>query len=219
MAIQINGDGTITGISVGGLPDGIVDTDMLAANAVATAKIADDAVATAKIADNAVTSAKSSGLGGLAMADQWRVASDQGELDDTTITGGWERNDNNFAQIGTGMTESSGVFTFPATGIYKVDFHATSQRAANQNLFRVGYYLHLSTDSGSNYSTVAFGAGQMASAGDNQQTFCCGNAIIDVTNASTFRVRLYVNAATHVRPKYESSYNSTYLTFLKLGDT
>ena len=30
MSIQINGNGTITGISVGGLPDGIVDTDTLA---------------------------------------------------------------------------------------------------------------------------------------------------------------------------------------------
>lgn len=29
MAIAIDGDGTITGISVGGLPDGIVDADML----------------------------------------------------------------------------------------------------------------------------------------------------------------------------------------------
>ena len=48
MAIQINGDGTITGISVGGLPDGIVDTDMIAANAIATAKIADNAVTEAK---------------------------------------------------------------------------------------------------------------------------------------------------------------------------
>ena len=38
MAIQINGNGTITGISVGGLPDGIVDTDMIAANAVTSAK-------------------------------------------------------------------------------------------------------------------------------------------------------------------------------------
>ena len=38
MAIQINGDGTITGINVGGLPDGIVDTDMIANNAVTTAK-------------------------------------------------------------------------------------------------------------------------------------------------------------------------------------
>ena len=38
MAITINGNGTITGISVGGLPDGIVDTDMIAANAVTSAK-------------------------------------------------------------------------------------------------------------------------------------------------------------------------------------
>ena len=38
MPIAINGSGTLTGISVGGLPDGIVDTDMLAANAVTGAK-------------------------------------------------------------------------------------------------------------------------------------------------------------------------------------
>jgi len=48
MAIQINGNGTVTGISVGGLPDGIVDADMLASNSVQTAKIADDAVTDAK---------------------------------------------------------------------------------------------------------------------------------------------------------------------------
>ena len=34
MPIAINGSGTITGVSVGGLPDGIVDTDMIAAAAV-----------------------------------------------------------------------------------------------------------------------------------------------------------------------------------------
>ena len=49
MAISLNGStNVITGVAVGGLPDGIVDTDMLAANAVATAKIADDAVTDAK---------------------------------------------------------------------------------------------------------------------------------------------------------------------------
>ena len=39
MAITINGNGTLTGVSVGGLPDGIVDTDMLAAKAATTSKI------------------------------------------------------------------------------------------------------------------------------------------------------------------------------------
>ena len=49
MAIEINGSSnTITGIAVGGLPNGIVDTDMLAANAVVTDKIADDAITAAK---------------------------------------------------------------------------------------------------------------------------------------------------------------------------
>ena len=39
MPIAINGSGTITGISVGGIPDGVVDTDVLAANAVTFGKI------------------------------------------------------------------------------------------------------------------------------------------------------------------------------------
>ena len=38
MPITINGTGTITGINVGGLPDGIVDTDMIADDAVTQAK-------------------------------------------------------------------------------------------------------------------------------------------------------------------------------------
>ena len=38
MAIAINGNGTVTGISVGGLPDGIVDTDMIATEAVTKTK-------------------------------------------------------------------------------------------------------------------------------------------------------------------------------------
>ncbi len=38
MPITINGTGTLAGVSVGGLPDGTVDTDVLAANAVTNAK-------------------------------------------------------------------------------------------------------------------------------------------------------------------------------------
>ena len=39
MSITINGSGTITGISSGGLPDGVITTDDLANNAVTAAKI------------------------------------------------------------------------------------------------------------------------------------------------------------------------------------
>ena len=44
MAVTINSNGTITGIAAGGLPDGVVDTDTLAADAVTAAKVADDVV-------------------------------------------------------------------------------------------------------------------------------------------------------------------------------
>ena len=39
MPVTINGDGSITGLSVGGLPNGTVDADTLASNAVTSAKL------------------------------------------------------------------------------------------------------------------------------------------------------------------------------------
>lgn len=39
MPITLNGSGTISGISAGGLPDGVITTDDIAANAVTTAKL------------------------------------------------------------------------------------------------------------------------------------------------------------------------------------
>ena len=61
MPIAINGSGTVTGISVGGLPDGIVDTDMLAANAVTAPKRGTGAVL--QVVQKAVTSAYAASIG------------------------------------------------------------------------------------------------------------------------------------------------------------
>ena len=53
------------------------------------------------------------------MLDQWRLSATISD-NDTTLTG-WERpDDSSFGRIGTGMTESSGIFTFPSTGVYLV---------------------------------------------------------------------------------------------------
>ena len=54
MAIVFDSDaGTISGLSVGGLPDGIVDGDTLANNAVVTGKIADGTIANADVNSSA----------------------------------------------------------------------------------------------------------------------------------------------------------------------
>lgn len=60
MSITINGAGTITGVSTGGLPDGIVDTDMLANNAVTAAKRGAGAIL--QVVQNHVTGTSSQSL-------------------------------------------------------------------------------------------------------------------------------------------------------------
>ena len=54
MPVTINGDGSIAGLSVGGLPNGTVDADTLATNSVTTVKIADGAATATKVATGSV---------------------------------------------------------------------------------------------------------------------------------------------------------------------
>ena len=56
MAIVINGSGTVTGISGGGLPDGVVDAGTLADNSVDSDHYVDGSIDNAHLADDAVDS-------------------------------------------------------------------------------------------------------------------------------------------------------------------
>jgi len=56
MAIVINGSGTITGVSVGGLPDDIVDAGMMADNSIDSDAYVDGSIDNAHLADDAVDS-------------------------------------------------------------------------------------------------------------------------------------------------------------------
>ena len=59
---------------------------------------------------------------GLAMADQWRrTATLNTNGAENFITTDWARvSGGGFGTLGTGMSESGGIFTFPSTGIYLV---------------------------------------------------------------------------------------------------
>ena len=177
MPVTINGDGSISGLSVGGLGNGgIVDADSLASNAVTTAKIANSAVT----ADKASGTAK-----GLVMVDQWRK--------DSQVTGnqqpitGWERVDNHFSVQGTGMSESSGIWTFPQTGLYLVTY--TGHGYLNSTTSYVGLYFYVSTNSGSSYESPSIGHAYFGAMG---QGYCGGSnqVVLNVTNASTFRFKI-----------------------------
>ena len=64
MAIVINGSGTISGISVGGLPDSIVDAGTLATDSVTAAKIATNSVDSAELIDGAVDDSHMASISG-----------------------------------------------------------------------------------------------------------------------------------------------------------
>ena len=72
---------------------------------------------------NATVTGSATGFGGVTEADQWRITSDFSTAAGD-ITANWERADTslNSGTKGTGMTESSGVFTFPSTGWWLVLF-------------------------------------------------------------------------------------------------
>ena len=93
MAIVFNSDaGTISGLSVGGLPDGIVDGDMLAANAITAGKIVDGTIVNADINSSAaIAGSKISGSFGKVLqvinaVDTGETSTTSGSMVDTGLT-------------------------------------------------------------------------------------------------------------------------------------
>ena len=151
----------------------------------------------------------------LSEVDLWRVTANFTGA--TFVTSNWERCDTNFEKIGTGMSESSGVCTFPSTGIYQVDFHMTEFQASYETTG--GLKIEVSTNGGVAFASNAETYCTIASV-SSATAYATGDArvILDVTNTSNFQVKFYVwNSSATVYGS--SSVNYTYATFKKLGDT
>ena len=157
--------------------------------------------------------------GGLPMADQWRVNSGGTLTTDgnTDFNANWERGDtNSHGQIGSGMTESSGVFTFPSTGIYQIIAIMSFKRNSGDNRY-ANLQIRVTTDN-SNYALA--GDGFATFAADYNISNAVAHFLFDVTNTSTHKVsfRAYTNRSS-VLYLGNTGYNENSFTFLKLGDT
>jgi len=82
-------------------------------------------IGTNSIADSAVTAAKATGINPLSEAVVFRLSSGvSGDVDPITT---WEVADDAMAgRIGTGITQSSGIFSFGSTGIYLIEFQCSA---------------------------------------------------------------------------------------------
>jgi len=154
--------------------------------------------------------------GGITMAQQWRLTSDlTGNAD--PISSNLEIVDTDgYGGIGSNMSESSGVFSFPSTGIYLIHFHIL-QYVVSGGDYCQGI-IQTTTDN-SSYSSAADARTNSSSSGTAFNS-AFTSFIFDVTNTSTHKVSFrVVQANTSNKISGNSSSNLTHMTFIRLGDT
>tara|TARA_Y100001963_G_scaffold145601_1_gene219450 strand:- start:169 stop:744 length:576 start_codon:yes stop_codon:yes gene_type:complete len=191
MPIAIAGAGTVTGISAGGLPDGCIQEADLAA-----------------------------GVNTIKHAEQWRVNSNFSGAT-TPITNNWERVDGT-AQGGIGTNfsaPSSGAWTFPATGIWWVSFQAGFSHTSDIQWVQIDIKATTSDQNYASSSIIANGWADLEVGAGTHYNSIRADTFVDVTDVS--QVKVYFGLENQVAPTYQSftATNSTYATFIRLGDT
>ena len=153
------------------------------------------------------------------MVDQWRATTNTGvsQASSTDVTN-WERVDGTaFGTLNGGMTESSGVFTFPSTGIYKVEFVPYFNDTESNNAIRG--MIKMTTDN-SSYTAIA----QNQQGVPDVDTYNYGSvyvcALVDITNTSQCKVKFTVYSGYgNFDYNGDSTTNETYATFTRVGGT
>jgi hypothetical protein len=153
---------------------------------------------------------------GITGYDQWRLNSSYSRTNNQVIDSYWERNDSYHSQIGSGMSQSNGIFSFPETGIWLVIGKSlTYSEGGNANY--IGHKLEVSGNGGVSYAYRAIGYGDARDTGAYQDVTTI--MTMDLPNTSDYRIRMV--AATGVTTAFlgNTSANQTCLTFIRLGDT
>ena len=160
------------------------------------------------------------GGGGITMADHWRITADRNFVAADTlefITANWERSDSTaYGQLGTGMTESSGVFSFPETGIYVIMAEADATDT-DGTWNRITFSLHVTTN---NSTFVSVSEKRGGTLGTRSIPYSI-TAIIDVTDTSNVKFKLGVEQKQYDTGDVRGDTNVTLtgFTVIRLGDT
>ena len=144
--------------------------------------------------------------------DMFRLTAD---LDTDGTLSNWERvDDASFAKIGTGMTVSSGIFTFPRTGLYRVDVLGDIFTTNDDQVVKLGFKV---TQNNSDYTEVLrIGAGEDGT--DNINNSVSGFTLVNVTNTSNVKVKLdLASISTGGAIEGDSSFTRTALMFERKG--
>jgi len=159
------------------------------------------------------------GGAGITMADNWRLTS--GFTGDTNpISSNLERNDTApaLSYLGSQMTNTSGTFSFPSTGIYHVIFNASFKLNGDDR--SQGIYILATTDN-SNYATATESSSFIQATGGNmtyQHVYT--DQLFDITDTTNQKVRFQVAMANQSNECLGNTVRDlTAMRFIRLGDT
>ena len=167
---------------------------------------------------------------GVSMVDEWRLSTNlTNGGSESYITSNWVRNSTNGfsggvgvigGAIGSAMSESGGYFSFPSTGIYKVEFNLNySINDADTKFFEANI---IGTKNNSTYTVLARSYGPPIHSNVHNEPMY-GHAytavIFDVTNTSNCKFRLNYSCQTSSNTIIGGGYNATHVTVTRLGDT
>ena len=151
---------------------------------------------------------------GITEADCWRMTANlQGTSTASTITTNLTRGSDG-TYIGTGMSESSGVFTFPSTGKWLIYVQLTAYGSYAWGKATI----YTQVDGPSGYDTRAHATCNVSQNGGYGGASSI--ALIDLTN-TLYKARfLQQTSSTSGRFIHgNSAHNATAFTFIRLGDT
>ena len=171
------------------------------------------------LADTFAFTGTVTGTPGITMADNWRVTAAMSfGSSEADMTANWEQVDTTGqGTLGSAMTQSSGVFTFPSTGIYLVTANVSAYRSGDARY--VNLMLKLTTNN-SSYSTIAESYDSIEQA-ESSSTYAnlTANTLLDVTDTTNIKIKFAIRATQNSYFKGSSTNNENSFTFLRLGDT
>ena len=170
----------------------------------------------------AISGANLTGLSvGITNAQQFRLAADQaGSGSNGTVLTNWQDTMTTYTAIGSNWSQSSGIFSCSATGIYLCHWCLVVNDTGTGDAFDPN--IQISTNSGGAY-TIRSRSWAHVDTNTTPRDSPASSFMFDVTDTSTFRLRFRQSAqnniATQTTIAGSTSENLTNIIFIRLGDT
>ena len=158
---------------------------------------------------------------GITMADMWRLTTDFSSGTGADITSNLERADTDgWSVLGSGMSESSGIFTFPEAGYYLITYktlmtHSSSGMARSNGASIFG------TVDNSSYTEISRSQASFDGNTDGISFNSTSTTILfDCVNTTNYKVKFdYFSSDGAVTLKGSTSRQDTGMTFVRLAAT